>query len=158
MNILYGTKICKHYVFTGHSQGAAVATIAAIELQDDFKKRHFDNTVNLVAFASPRVGDDRIVAKAQSLDYIFLVENRGDIVPTVPPRFLDFSHVVNTSKIEKSFLGSYHLVKNEKWDDFTDQFNLNVWNDRLKTWLSDHLEHDMDGEYLRILRKIFYEQ
>lgn len=162
--ILDSTHTCDHYVFTGHSQGAAVATISAIELRDELKTRNKGawfrkkSTVNLVVFASPRTGDDRIAEKAKKLDHVFLIENKGDLVPTVPPMIADFTHIVKTSKFEKPASGRYYLQANGKWDDYTDQLDLSVWNDRLKTWLGSHLEHSMGDEYLRILRQIFYEQ
>jgi len=161
--ILDSTHSCDHYVFTGHSQGAAVATISAIELQEQLKNRNNclfckKSTVNLVVFASPRPGDDRIAEEAKELDHVFLIENKGDIVPTVPPMIAGFTHIVKTSKFEKPANGSYYLQKNEKWDDAADQLDLGVWNDRLKTWLGSHLEHSMGDGYLRILRQIFYEQ
>ena len=149
-------------MFTGHSQGAAVATISAIELREELKTRNRGrkkSTVNLVIFASPRPGDERIAEKAKKLDHVFLVENKGDVVPTFPPMFAGFTHIVSqTSKFEKPANESYYLRANKKWDDYKDQLDLSVWNDRAETWLSGNLEHSMGDKYLQILRRIFYEQ
>jgi hypothetical protein len=68
-------------IFTGHSLGAAVATLAAAE----FRARQPE----LVTFGSPRVGDAGFAELLQGLP-VQRVVNCGDIVTRVPPaRYTD---------------------------------------------------------------------
>jgi hypothetical protein len=60
---------------TGHSLGAALATLAAADCQAD----------NLVTFASPRVGDDHFVSQASDvIGHVTRIVNVRDLVPRVP--------------------------------------------------------------------------
>ena len=66
---------------TGHSLGAALATIAAVDLAEAQ-----DRPVTLVTFGSPRVGSPAFVQLArQRLQQSWLVTQRGDPVPYLPP-------------------------------------------------------------------------
>lgn len=78
-------KRLKHPVFfTGHSLGAALATLAAARIAP----------TALYTFGSPRVGDDEFVASLNHLaDGIHRVVHGEDIVTTVPPEALGFRHV-----------------------------------------------------------------
>ena len=78
--IFQETKSCKHFIFTGHSSGAAVATVSAILLQERLENRTSCD-VNVVGFASPRPGNSNLIGKAKKLDFVFLIENKGDFVP-----------------------------------------------------------------------------
>ena len=78
--IFQETKSCKHYIFTGHSSGAATATVSAILLQERLRQRSSCD-VNVVGFASPRPGNSNLINRAKNLDFVFLIENKGDIVP-----------------------------------------------------------------------------
>ena len=74
-----------------------------------------------------------------------------------------FSHVTQPAVIEFFNNGRnyYYLTKNGdgEFDDVKNKFfSIGVWSDRFKSWLNTNLEHSMDGEYLRILKRIFYEQ
>lgn len=60
---------------TGHSLGAALATLAAADCGADA----------LVTFASPRVGDDRFCSQASDvIGQVTRIVNRPDLVPDVP--------------------------------------------------------------------------
>ena len=79
----------QRFIFTGHSLGGALATIASLE----FALAYPDRDVVCVTFGSPRVGNktfkehfDRMV----DLSYRFV--NERDIVPHAPTRWR-FSHV-----------------------------------------------------------------
>lgn len=79
----------KRLIFTGHSLGGALATIAALE----FALKYPDRDVVCVTFGSPRVGSkgfkeqfDRMV----DLSYRFV--NERDVVPHAPTRWR-YSHV-----------------------------------------------------------------
>ena len=67
---------------TGHSLGAAMATIAASRLQS--------RVVALITFGSPRVGNQEFVDNV-IIDH-FRVQNNCDAVTTVPFHWLGFRH------------------------------------------------------------------
>jgi triacylglycerol lipase len=67
---------------TGHSLGAAMATIAAGRLQNKVE--------TLVTFGSPRVGNKQFVAGLEVCHY--RVQNNCDSVTKVPPRLMGFRH------------------------------------------------------------------
>lgn len=70
--------------FTGHSLGAALATLAATRY----------SPAALYAFGSPRVGDAAWVASLSDVTYcIYRLVVEEDIVATVPPAALGFEHV-----------------------------------------------------------------
>jgi len=75
---------------TGHSLGAALATLATACLREK------DQPVQgLYSFGSPRVGD-RDFARHFNADFgdkAFRVVNKNDIVTRLPPRALSYSHV-----------------------------------------------------------------
>jgi triacylglycerol lipase len=67
---------------TGHSLGAAMATIAASRMQD--------RVTALVTFGSPRVGDKEFV-KSLTVDH-YRVQNNCDDVTKVPFKVMGFEH------------------------------------------------------------------
>lgn len=67
---------------TGHSLGAAMATIAASRIQNKVE--------TLVTFGSPRVGDKHFVDNLNVCHY--RVQNNCDDVTKVPPRLMGFRH------------------------------------------------------------------
>jgi len=85
----------------GHSLGAALATVASVDLrarleamQRSEEKPYRPLDVRLVTFGSPRVGNDAFasfVRQATRLS-VRLTHNR-DIVPSVPPTWVGFHHV-----------------------------------------------------------------
>jgi len=91
-------------LFVGHSQGGAVAELAAIDFAltfTDWKTR-----MALITFGQPRVGDADFNSLCNSLivDYVrfitlfkpkllgLIVDPKEDIVTTVPPKTLGFAH------------------------------------------------------------------
>lgn len=83
----------RSFVVTGHSLGAALATLFAME--NDHKKK-FDIST-LCTFASPRVGNTAFVRLFDQLPFdSWRIVNRQDVVPKVPlhiPVFFDYEHV-----------------------------------------------------------------
>jgi pimeloyl-ACP methyl ester carboxylesterase len=75
-------------VVTGHSLGAALAQLAAVDLQ----RENFATT--LVDFGQPRVGNKAFADYAQKLldGRSWRTVNEADPVPHVPMEFLDFQH------------------------------------------------------------------
>ena len=78
----------REVVVTGHSLGAALATLCANRLSKDFKVTN----ISLYTFGSPRVGDKRWASNFIVPTYRFV--NNNDIVPSVPGDIL-FDHVGN---------------------------------------------------------------
>lgn len=83
--------------FTGHSLGAALATLAVAKLGEE------DKPVNgLYTFGQPRVGD-RSFARNFNQDFgniAFRFVNNNDVVTRVPPRATGFRHVGKTLYID----------------------------------------------------------
>ena len=73
-------KIRKDVYMTGHSLGAAMATIAATRYQPH----------ELFTFGSPRVGGPRFIKHVKCPHYRFM--NNNDIVCRIPPAWLGFRH------------------------------------------------------------------
>jgi len=75
-------------VFTGHSLGAALATVSATVL------RLAGHKIDLYTFGSPRVGNhafaEFVTAETSGANY--RITHTDDIVPKLPPRALGFSH------------------------------------------------------------------
>ena len=76
-------------ITTGHSLGAAIAAIAAIEM-----KSLFPNTkVNLHNFGQPRVGNIKMAEFMNSkLDGIYRVVHNRDLVPHLAPDIFPFNY------------------------------------------------------------------
>ncbi|KAI1795739.1 alpha/beta-hydrolase [Ganoderma leucocontextum] len=80
----------KTVLVTGHSLGAAVASLDAAMLRMALPK---DVDVNAVVFGLPRVGNSAWATLLTKLVPDFAhVTNQDDPVPNVPPHFLDFEH------------------------------------------------------------------
>lgn len=76
--------------FTGHSLGAAIATLAANEIKHRLHPMQVEP--KLITFGSPCVGDADFVVSSAG----FLVEryvNCCDLVPRLPPEITGFEHV-----------------------------------------------------------------
>lgn len=73
-------KIRKDVYMTGHSLGAAMATISATRYQPE----------ELFTFGSPRVGGKHFVKNIKCDHYRFM--NNNDIVCRIPPAWLGFRH------------------------------------------------------------------
>jgi len=76
--------------FTGHSLGAALATLAVASCHAEglAVSGHYN-------FGSPRVGDSSFatIYDQQSMPITFRFVNNNDIVPRVPPRLLSYRHI-----------------------------------------------------------------
>ena len=96
--------------YTGHSLGAALATLAAA-------RRFVEGKIPpaaLYTFGSPRVGTTEFIRAFPPTFLHCRVVNDQDIVPTVPPRTLNIYHHVGTlHKIEHDG----HLRKGKPNDD-----------------------------------------
>ena len=73
-------KVKKDVYFTGHSLGAAMATISATRYKPE----------ELFTFGSPRVGGAKFIKNITCKHYRFM--NNNDIVCRIPPAWLGFRH------------------------------------------------------------------
>jgi type II secretory pathway pseudopilin PulG len=76
-------------IFTGHSLGAALATLALVDIAPTISVPSF-----LYNYGSPRVGNLQFMTYYQSLvSTSYRIVNRADIVPHVPTVSMGFHHV-----------------------------------------------------------------
>lgn len=121
----------KHIYVTGHSLGAAMATIAASRL--NAKGR----AVTLYTFGSPRVGDHKWAKQFKDIDTYRFVNN-NDMVTSVPP-FGFFTHVGDLKYI--NYYGNVREVT--WWQRFKDQMR-GRWRALQKFQLFDGIfDHSM---------------
>ena len=110
-------KGCKLWV-TGHSLGAALATLCA---------SRYDNVQGVYTFGSPRVGNDGFKEKLDA--NIYRVVNNDDIVARVPPPGT-YVHVGELKFIDSDGIIQDHMIArerpaNEPRDGTYDQENTN---------------------------------
>jgi hypothetical protein len=80
----------KNVVVTGHSLGAAIATLMAYDL---YISNTFDK-ISLITFGSPRVGNEAFVSDIVNKSISSLrITHAYDIVPHVPQEFLKYLHI-----------------------------------------------------------------
>ncbi|KAI8832445.1 Alpha/Beta hydrolase protein [Chytriomyces cf. hyalinus JEL632] len=88
--------------FVGHSLGGAVTQLAAV----DFAARGIVSAQNtqLISFGQPRVGSIEFSQYFSKLGFkqVVRVINKSDIVPHLPPAFLDYRHQYHEYWINKS--------------------------------------------------------
>jgi predicted lipase len=83
LNIKYSTKTI---LITGHSYGAALATLTAFDILNMYD-------VQLYTYGSPRVGNEYFVNHFNTSSNMYRITHYYDIVPHVPPKSFDFLHV-----------------------------------------------------------------
>jgi hypothetical protein len=88
---LFWTGKVKRIVCTGHSLGAALASVAAFDLAVNYS-RNLD--VFLYTYGSPRIGNQLYVTVMETLVAgVFRVTHLNDIVPHLPLQSMGFTHV-----------------------------------------------------------------
>jgi triacylglycerol lipase len=120
-----------HIDVTGHSLGAAIATLLAFDLAESVASAEL--SVGCTTFASPLVGDKKFAGEFdESVEDSWRIVNAPDIVPMLPPMFVGFAHVATLYP-----LNSYHLTKH----------TLPCWH-ALETYLYllDPQGHPLQGE------------
>ena len=106
----------KHLTITGHSLGAAVATLAAMEAAVSLKGAI--TGLSVLTFASPLVGDKTFAGLFDTLiPDSWRVANRPDIVTYLPPPFVGYSHVatdypINSDHLTKHSEACWHALEN----------------------------------------------
>lgn len=74
----------------GHSLGSSLATLVATEIA----RREISESIRLLTFASPLVGDTTFVKYVESkISKSLRIVNKPDLVPNVPPKILGFRHI-----------------------------------------------------------------
>ena len=126
---------------TGHSLGAALATLTAAIFFKSSRPVH-----SVYAFGSPRVGcrNFRDVYKTHDQGRTFRVVNRHDLVARIPPRLLKYRHVGSLRYIDED--GAIHEDLNfwERMLIYLDPAGrdaktyINALADRLPGALDDH--------------------
>lgn len=123
----------KNVLVTGHSLGAAVASLDAVMLKMALPN---DVAINSVVFGLPRVGNAQWASLVDSLFPSFAhVTNQKDPVPTVPPQFLSFVHPAGEAHITtvSASTGNATMVQcpgqeNEHCSDSTELLDSDIQN------------------------------
>lgn len=80
-------------MLTGHSLGAALATLMAFDILNEFQNY---NLKYLTTYGSPRVGNKEFSSIMNGYDYTsYRVTHYYDIVPHVPEEFMGYTHISN---------------------------------------------------------------
>lgn len=120
--------------FTGHSLGAAMATIASTRY----------SPTELFTFGSPRVGGTRFIKNIKCDHYRFM--NNNDIVCRIPPAWLGFRHhgtMIYFDRFGERGIGP-------TWSDF---FYGIVQSWKKWTFFDGIVDHGMPN-YIRAIRKL----
>lgn len=90
-NILAAITDGIHYIkISGHSQGAALSVLCAVDIQYNYPDRDIEVTL----FGCPRVGNRAfMLSYNKRVDKTIRVENGNDIVTKVPFAFMGYRHV-----------------------------------------------------------------
>ena len=130
--------------FTGHSLGAALATLAVAKL-----RLERDQPVNgLYTFGQPRTGDGDF-ARSFDADFgrrTFRVVHNNDVVPRVPPRLVRYSHVGQLIYFDADHKLQAEL---EWWEKLLDRME-GRWDDLFRPGTDGIKDHDMT-QYLACL-------
>jgi hypothetical protein len=79
-------------ILTGHSRGGSIAQVMAPEMGD---------VMAVFGFGCSRVGGRRWRRAYNSIDVpTYLFENRGDIIPNLPPWYFGYVHVVKPMSLD----------------------------------------------------------
>ena len=115
------TEEVKDIYITGHSYGAALAVLCALDLQYNFPDRYFE----VVTFGCPRIGNKHF-AKSYNRRLVKTIrfENGNDLVTKIPPAIMGFRHA--GIRIHIGFwriLGIYNLREHE-----VGRYYQSLWN------------------------------
>ncbi len=105
---------------TGHSYGAALAILCAVDLEYNFPNKNYE----VIVFGCPRVGN-KAFKKSYNLRVFktLRVENRKDIVSKIPFAFLGYRHVGAKLKIGKSNIFQPYSMKSHMLQEYYS----NIW-------------------------------
>lgn len=90
--------------FTGHSLGAAVATLNAIDVVQNGHNKNFP--VTAILFACPRVGDSKFLQLFNNLEKlrVLRIENKGDVVPDLPTNYSEVGERIGINSENSPYL------------------------------------------------------
>lgn len=99
---------------TGHSLGAALATLFGYLIADEIK-----NNITVVSFASPRVGNNKWKKSFESKTNLhhYRVTNQRDVVTALP--FYNYKHVGDNIRLFENNVSTHLNYQDESWYDFT---------------------------------------
>ena len=105
----------KKIKLTGHSYGAALAIICAIDLQYNFS----DIDYVVIVFGCPKVGNKYFVESYNRRIFKTLrVETPGDIVPKLPFAFMGYKHVGARLNIGQNHILNFIGVNNHSLQEY----------------------------------------
>ena len=100
---------------TGHSLGAALATLCAVDLQYNFKNAD----IEVFLFGSPRVGNTAFAKSYNKRVFKTLrVTNGNDIVTKLPPKLFGYRHIginIHTGMLSLPFAVSFEEHRPENY-------------------------------------------
>jgi hypothetical protein len=98
-------------LFTGHSLGAALATFAAMDVKE---RLALHNSMKLYTFGSPRTGNqawaDYVMKLYPASTSLFRIVHGKDMVPHLPKRWMDFTHVGTEIWYPRSDLAASYMT------------------------------------------------
>lgn len=120
--------------FTGHSLGAALATLAVAKMRLE-NETHEEPIHGLYTFGSPRVGDREFSERfnANFKNQTFRIVNNNDVVTRIPMRVHGYRHIGQF----------WYITSGGELDDDIDWWNLKL--DRAMGWLEDFGKPGVDG-------------
>jgi predicted lipase len=81
---------CQKIRVYGHSLGASISTLCAVDIQFNYK----DKDIHCITGGSPRVGNQAFVdSYNRRVPHTLRIVNGKDIVTKVPPKVFDYRHV-----------------------------------------------------------------
>jgi len=84
------TEEINHIRITGHSRGAALAVLSAVDIQYNFP----DRDIEVILFGCPRVGNKEFAKSYNKrVDKTVRIENSNDLITKLPFPFMGFRHV-----------------------------------------------------------------
>jgi triacylglycerol lipase len=128
---------------TGHSLGAAMATIVAARCTLDKEKIPDVQVEELYTYGSPRVGWNKYCKSLPVTHYRW--RNNNDIVTTVPPAFMGYNHHGNSC-----YINAYGKVRNLTGWQLTKDKLRGMWMG-IKSGRIDNFSDHSIGEYIKHL-------
>jgi len=119
-------------IVTGHSLGAAIATLYAAYLHKVLNLPQGQGKIILVAFGSPRVGNKQLVSQINQdigVHNIYRVNFKSDPIPKTPPLIFGYRHVGEKRIVECETEETCRMIVKKDHDTF-------LWNLLLK--IRDH--------------------
>ena len=135
----------RHIYVTGHSLGAAMATLVSFRCQ---RSTHLPDPIGLFTFGSPKVGLKKYIKAITDSDithYRFV--NNNDLVTSVPPwpyrHFDDCTYINHYGKIrdlstwqrtKDKFRGMWEGIKEFRFMDGFDDHSIDYYQEHLEAW------------------------